>query len=297
MRILTTVIDAAWSGSSVERVLKNRLLCSSDCISRLKRRERGILLNGERVYTTRRVSEGDTLSIDIGDSPDMKRAKPMEAPLDILFEDDDLLILNKPAGITVHESTRNPGELTLENALAAYLPGDVFAHPVSRLDRGTTGVMTFAKNGYMHERLRQIMHTPAFRKEYRGIAIGAVTPPQGRIALPIGFAPGSRYKRGVADDGQPSVTEYETLSQSGGMTLLRLVPVTGRTHQLRVHMAALGFPLAGDWLYGTEDSALIARPALHARELWLTHPLTGEALHILAPLPDDMERLLHENNS
>ena len=118
-------------------------------------------------------------------------------------------------------------------------------------------------------------------------------PAKGEITLPIGFAEGSTYQRAVQPGGAPSRTEYEALAYANGATLLRLIPHTGRTHQLRVHMAALGFPLVGDWLYGTRD-VRIARPALHSFALRLTHPLTGEQLRLEAPLPEDMAALLRE---
>ena len=293
MRTLTLYIDASLHGREVKSLLGQELHMSGSLIRRVKLREEGILLNGMRAFTTARVQAGDVLTVQVGDGPEVPRPRPMPAPLDVVWEDEDILILNKAPGMAVHQSTRDPEELTLENALAAYLPSDVIPHPVSRLDRGTTGLITFAKNGYMHERLRRLLHTPAFRREYRGIAVGAVTPPVGEIALPIGLADGSTYQRAVRKDGAPSRTEYETLAYGNGFTLLRLVPHTGRTHQLRLHMAALGFPLAGDWLYGARD-ARIGRPALHSCELWLTHPMTGEALHFTAPLPEDMAALMEE---
>ncbi len=291
MRTLTLTIDEHLAGRTVKSLLAQELRMSESLIRRVKLRETGILLNGVRAFTTACVRAGDVLTAEIGDAPDAPRPHPMAAPLAVLYEDADILILNKPAGLAVHQSTRDPEELTLENALAAYLPPDCIPHPVSRLDRGTTGIITFAKNGYMHELLRRMLHTPGFRREYRGVAAGAVEPPRGAVTLPIGLAEGSTYQRAVRPDGAPSRTEYETLARSGGFTLLRLIPCTGRTHQLRVHMAALGFPLAGDWLYGARDPR-IARPALHSAELWLTHPLTGTALHLTAPLPEDMAALL-----
>ena len=154
--------------------------------------------------------------------------------------------------------------------------------------------MTVAKNGYMHELLRRRMHTEKFRREYRGITVGQVEPPHGHITLPIGFYEGSSYQRAITPDGAPSHTEYEALAYTERFTLLRLVPHTGRTHQLRLHMASIGYPLAGDFLYGTEDKTLIERAALHSAELWLEHPITGEALHFFCPLPADMQRLMEE---
>lgn len=289
MRTRELAIGPALAGRSVESLLKGELGLSDSLIARLKRRETGIRLNGARVYTTARAALGDILTAEVGDDP-VRRAEPMAYPLSIIWEDEDLLVLDKPAGLAVHASTRCPGELTLENALAAYLPPEDGAHPVSRLDKGTTGLMTWAKNGYAHELLRRQLRTDGFQKEYLALAVGEMPEKTGHIRLTIGFAEGSRYKRAVRADGQSAHTEFAVLSRGGGYTLLRLIPHTGRSHQLRLHMAALGYPLAGDWLYG-EESTAISRPALHASGLSITHPLTGERLRFEAPLPPDMAAL------
>ena len=290
MRTLSLTITAALAGRSVHSLLESELGLSGSLVRRLKLRETGILLNGVRAYTTATVREGDVLTCDISDDTPT-RARPVPMALDIIYEDADLLILNKPAGLAVHP-TQDGDEVTLENALAAYLGPGEGSHPVSRLDRGTSGLMTVAKNGYMHEALRRLLHTDALYREYRGIAIGTPDPPCGDIRLPIGYAEGSRLKRAVTQDGAPSHTSYETLTEANGYSLLRLIPHTGRTHQLRVHLSAIGHPLVGDWLYGTEQRDVIARPALHSCYLAITHPLTGERLTFTAPLPDDMQALL-----
>lgn len=294
LRTLTRTIGEAEAGRTVESVLTNELALSKSLIRRLKRRETGILLNGARAYTTARVRPGDVLAAEIGD--DAPRAlRPVPLPLVIVYEDEDLLVLDKPAGLAVHP-TQDPEETTLEHALTAYLKPGEAPHPVSRLDRGTTGLMAVAKNGYMHELLRRRLHTDAFSREYRGICIGVPSPPAGRIALPIGLADGSRYRRATVPGGAPSCTDYETLvswdAPEGRLSLLRLLPQTGRTHQLRVHLAAIGHPLLGDWLYGNEAPERIARPALHSAALRLVHPLTGAVLTLRAPLPADMAALL-----
>ncbi len=288
MRTLTHTVTEDSDGRRVESLLLRELCLSGGRISRLKRCNNGICLNGEPVYVTHIVHTGDVLAVAIGDPPGMRRAVPMTMPLAILYEDADILILNKPAGITVHADNRRPDELTLDNALSAYLPPDEFPHPVSRLDRGTTGVMTYAKNGYMHERLRRMLHTPDFTRTYLAVAEGVVSPAEGAVTFPIGFAAGSTYQRAVTDDGAPARTEYRVLAVRGGRTLLALTPCTGRTHQLRVHMAAIGHPLVGDWLYGKRDSRIL-RPALHAYTLHLVHPLTGAALDRIAPVPEDFD--------
>ena len=201
-------------------------------------------------------------------------------------------MLNKPAGLAMHPMSTDLAAPNLAGALVAYLGEGTVPHFVSRLDKGTSGLLIAAKSGYVHELLRRALHSEELWREYRALALGRVTPPRGVIDAPIARAEGSLVKRCVAPNGLPSRTEYEVLSYHGELTLLRLAPRTGRTHQLRVHMASLGHPLAGDWLYGTEDRALIARPALHSYALWFTHPLTHAALHFTAPLPEDMERLI-----
>ena len=180
----------------------------------------------------------------------------------------------------------------MAGALAWERGTDFLFHPVNRLDKGTTGLMVIAKSGYVHDLLRRTLHTDRFRREYRAVCLGCPSPLRGTVDTPIGRDETSAIRRCVRPDGAPAVTHYEVLAQGAGMSLLRLTPETGRTHQIRVHMASLGCPLAGDWLYGAEDPELIPRPALHSCALHFTHPVTGEDLHLTAPLPPDMLALL-----
>ena len=293
MRILSLPITPALSGQTVRHLLRQELGLSSSLLKSLKWRENAILLNGRPVTVRAVAHEGDVLTVDVSDPPAENPVIPVDYPLDVLWEDEDLLILNKPAGITVHSAALTEETVTVAGAVAHYLGCDTF-HPVNRLDRGVTGVMVVAKNGYMHQRCMAILHTDDFRREYRGICDGVPQPTQGTVDLPISRQPGSLLKRSIDPDGLPSLTEYEVLSVSHGRALLRLTPTTGRTHQLRVHMAAIGHPLTGDWLYGTEDRALIARPALHSYHLRMLHPVTGAVIDVTAPLPEDIQRLLKE---
>ena len=152
--------------------------------------------------------------------------------------------------------------------------------------------MAVAKSGYIHDRLRRTLHTDGFYREYRAVCVGCPKPPAGTIDAPIGRDETSAVRRMVRSDGQQAVSHYEVLSSRNGLSLVKLLPETGRTHQLRVHMAHIGCPLAGDWLYGTEAPDLISRPALHAYALALTHPVTGTHLYFTAPTPADMEKLI-----
>ena len=165
---------------------------------------------------------------------------------------------------------------------------------MNRLDKGTTGLMVIAKSGYVHDLLRRALHTEAFRREYRAVCLGCPQPERGTVNAPIGRDETSVVARRVRPDGAPALSHYQVLAKGDGLSLLALRPETGRTHQLRVHMAYLGCPLAGDWLYGTEDPDLIPRPALHSFALTLVHPVTGARVEVSAPLPEDMRKLLRE---
>ena len=293
MRVLHCTVPAAYDGRPLKHLLRGELGISSTLLKTLKWRAGAITLNGESVRVNALVRTGDEVRVTLFErAPRETDVAPLDLPLDIVYEDEDLLVLNKRAGLAMHPMSTDLAAPNLAGALVAYLGAGTVPHFVSRLDKGTSGLLIAAKSGYVHELLRRALHSEALRREYRALAVGHVMPPRGVIDAPIARAEGSLVKRCVSPDGLPSRTEYEVLSYHGGLTLLRLAPLTGRTHQLRVHMASLGCPLAGDWLYGTEDKALIARPALHSYTLWFTHPLTGEALHFTAPLPEDMERLI-----
>lgn len=293
MRILTYTVTPEEDGRMVKGILRGSLQLSYTLLKSLKWRENAILLNGQSVHVNAIVHAGDVVSVALSErTPREDLYCANAAKPDIVYEDDDLLVLNKPAGVAMHPKSGDASAPSLAAMLTSYLGEGSVPHFVSRLDRGTSGLLIAAKNGYVHDRLRRALHSSDLRREYRAVAVGRVEPPYGVIDAPIGRAEGSIIRRCVRADGLPSLTEYETLQVNDRFTLLCLHPQTGRTHQLRVHMAYLGHPLAGDWLYGTEDKTLIARPALHSYELWFTQPVTGLELHFTAPIPQDMQRLM-----
>ena len=293
MRILTYTVTPEEDGRMVKGILRGSLQLSYTLLKSLKWRENAILLNGQSVHVNTIVRAGDTVSVVLSErTPREDLYCANAAKPDIVYEDDDLLVLNKPAGVAMHPKSGDASAPSLAAMLTSYLGEGSVPHFVSRLDKGTSGLLIAAKSGYVHDRLRRALHSSDLRREYRAVAVGRVEPPYGVIDAPIGRAEGSIIRRCVRVDGLPSLTEYETLQVNDRFTLLRLRPQTGRTHQLRVHMAYLGHPLAGDWLYGTEDKTLIARPALHSYELWFTQPVTGQELHFTAPIPQDMQRLM-----
>lgn len=293
MRILTHTVLPEEEGRMVKGILRGSLQLSYTLLKSLKWRENAILLNGQSVHVNAIVHAGDVVSVALSErTPREDLYCENTAAPDIVYEDKDLLVLNKPAGVAMHPKADDAAAPSLAAMLTGYLGEGSVPHFVSRLDKGTSGLLIAAKSGYVHDRLHRALHSSELRREYRAVAVGQVTPPRGVIDAPIGRADGSIIRRCVREDGLVSRTEYEVLQTTERFTLLRLRPETGRTHQLRVHMAYLGHPLVGDWLYGTENKNLIARPALHSYELWFTQPITGQELHFTASIPQDMQRLL-----
>ena len=293
-RRLELTIAPAMAGEKIDTLLRRELHLSGTVIRRIKWLEDGILLDGVRAITGQRAAEGQVLSVRLADPAHRGSMVPAPGPLDIVYEDGDLLVLNKAPGVTVHPGPGHYAD-TLCNFIAYYykeqgITADV--HPVQRLDRGTSGLMVVAKHPHAQERLKGQLHTPAFRRVYLAVCDGTPEPPAGVVDVPIGRVPGSLVARRADPAGQRAVTRYRTLDAGRGRALVELELDTGRTHQIRVHMAHLGCPLTGDFLYGTEDPGLISRPALHSARLSLLHPVTGARMEWTQPLPEDMRRLV-----
>lgn len=295
-RRLTLAVAAAWDGEKIDTLLRRELGLSGTVIKRIKWLEDGILLDGVRAITGQRVSAGQVLSVRVA-APDQKADPvPTPGPVDVIYEDQDLLVVNKAPGVLVHPGPGH-GTDTLCNHIAwlyRQRGEGSGVHPVQRLDKGTSGLLVVAKHPVAQEKLKGQLHTPEFRRRYLAVCDGVPEPRQGRVDLPIGRTPGSLVERRVDPAGQPAATQYRVLKVAGGRALVELELETGRTHQIRVHMASLGCPLTGDFLYGTEDKNLIGRPALHSSELFLIHPIIGEPMHWQIPLPADMAALLSE---
>ncbi len=295
-RRLELTVTPELAGARVDTLLKRCLHLSGTVVRRIKWLEDGILLDGVRVNTRCIPRAGQVLSVRLSDPERRSGVVPAPGPLDIVYEDGDLVVVNKAAGVPVHPG---PGHFddTLGNFLLRHYDQEgeeADFHPVHRLDRGTSGLLAVAKHAHAQESLKNQLHTPAFRREYLAVCLGAPEPPAGAVDAPLGPKPGSLVEQMVRPDGKAARTRYETLAVYKDRALLRLELDTGRTHQIRVHMAHLGHPLAGDFLYGTEDRALISRPALHSWKLSLCHPITGETMTFTAPMPADMLGLLQE---
>lgn len=298
VRYLTLNITPGLAGLEVNTLLRRRLGLSGTVLRRIKWLEDGITLDGARVNVRVRAKEGQTLAVRLTDPELTSGVAPIPGPLDIVYEDGDLAVLNKAPGVLVH-----PGHGHFDDTLGNFLMyhykitgEESDFHPVHRLDKGTSGLVVIAKHPHAQEKLKKQLHSGAFRRVYLAVCDGVPPALSGMIDAPIGQTEGSLMAREVRPDGQPARTRYKVVRPLGSRTLLELGLDTGRTHQIRVHMAHLGCPLTGDFLYGREDRALIGRPALHSAALELDHPLTGVRLRFAAPLPADMAALISEED-
>ena len=295
-RLLSTAVPAERDGRTIKSLLKSEFHMAEGYIAALKLRPDGIRLDGERVHTNVRACAWQLLTVRVDDAGEENPAVPIPVPLVVLFEDADLAVIEKPAGMVVHGADPD-GAPTLANALAARWGREQSFHPVHRLDRGTSGLLLVARSRYVSELLRRKLHTEGFVREYLALAEGRLNPEEGEIALPLGPAEGERFRQCVRSDGRAALTRYETLGAFAGGSLLRLRLETGRTHQIRVHLAALGHPLLGDAFYGASRGLELGRPALHAARLQLYHPVTGEKLCLESALPDDLQRFLDKTGN
>lgn len=240
-----------------------------------------------------RVRAGQLVSIRWVEDTPLYQLKPYHLPLTIPYEDEHMLMIDKPAPLASQSSAGHPDD-SLENALYAHFgcPADFLYRPVNRLDKGTSGLMIVARSAHAQHRLQQLLHSPDFRRTYLAVTEGVPNPPCGVIDAPIGKEKTASIRRMVCEDGKPSVTHYETVMHTQNRALVRLVLETGRTHQIRVHMAHIGCPVCGDFLYGTELPELPGRFALHSAQIDLLHPITGKELHITSDLPPALTVLL-----
>ena len=255
---------------------------SSSLLTKLKQTENGITLNGSFAKAIERIKTGDILEISIESKGHMPA--PSDTEIEILYEDADILVVNKPPFMPVHESRNHRGD-TLSNAVSAYMKEDTAFRAVFRLDRDTSGAVLIAKHELSASKL-----AGNIQKDYYAVVHGEITD-DGTIDLPIKRLNESIIQRCVAEDGERAVTHYTPIKTTNGKTLLKIDLETGRTHQIRVHFSHLGYPLIGDSLYGGEDE-LINRQALHCKDIYFTHPITNEKMHISCPFPDDFQNLL-----
>jgi 23S rRNA pseudouridine1911/1915/1917 synthase len=254
-----------------------------------------ITVNGKPAKPGLRLNIGDKIELNIPPTPPQE-LKPEAIPLKIIYEDEDLLAVDKPAGLTVHPAPGHPAH-TLINAILAHFPhladiGDSLRPGVvHRLDKDTSGVMLVAKNSIAQTDLAKQFKSHSVTKAYLALVKGVLEPESGIIEADIGRDPRNRKKMAVVAEGREARTEYRVVKYIGGYTLLEVMPETGRTHQIRVHLAAIGFPVVGDKIYGVE-SKYLSRQFLHASRLGFKLPSTGQYIEFESELPEDLEKAL-----
>lgn len=290
MRKLTAVAGEKDAGRRVKHFVRGDMGVSGGQFAALKARG-GLLVNGAAVHANRLLQAGDVVTVLLADGPG-KAVMPEDAPISIAWEDEDLLILDKPAPLATQCSPKQP-EGTLENRLAFHRP-DIPFRPLNRLDRGTSGLLAAAKNAHAAQRLQRQLHTDAFVREYLAVVEGRMEG-AGVIDAPIAKEAAATVRRVVDPErGKRAVTRYRAVRSGERFSLVRLRLETGRTHQIRVHLAHLGHPVAGDFLYGTELPQLPRRFALHSAYIRLAHPVTGEIIEIESPLPPELAALTED---
>lgn len=277
-------------GATVSEYLRS-LGYSRGILLRLKRTPRGILRNGEPVYGSTRLQSGDRLDILLREEASSENIPATPMDLSILYEDEDLLVLNKPADLPIHPSLGNY-ENTLANGVAYYYQsrGQNFVYRcINRLDRDTTGALILAKHAYSASLLSAAIQERRIRRTYLALVQG-ICPAKGTVSAPIARKPDSILQREVNfQTGAKAVTHFERLDTRNHLSLVQLNLETGRTHQIRVHMKYLGYPLLGDYLYHP-DYRRIGRVSLHSYQLEFSHPVTGAPLCFCAPVPGDFLR-------
>lgn len=292
-RILTYEITEQDASQTIEQYLKSKGY-SSQCIKELKKMPESILLDGRWEYMRTILNAGNILTVHVQEEASSGKIPPVEMALDIVYEDEDIMVINKPADMPIHPSLNNYYN-SLANGLARYFEKQnkpFIFRCVNRLDKDTSGLTIIAKHMLSGGILSSMVADREIHREYRAIVRGQITPSEGTIDAPIARVGDSIIERCVDfEKGECAITHYRTVTYQNGHSLLSIHLETGRTHQIRVHMKHIGFPLVGDYLYNP-DMKYIKRQALHSYRLQFTHPITGEFMDFTAPLPADMESVL-----
>lgn len=291
---LSYIIKKEDNFENLKELIKTQFQISDRLFLKLKKNNK-IYLNNSNTCLWKPLEINDLVEILIDFEEDNSNIPSTKMNLDIIYEDDTFLVINKPAGIPVHPSMQHYSD-SLSSGVKYYF--DTLSlhkkiRPVNRIDRNTSGIVIFAKNEYIQEYLVREMKNKEFYKEYIAICNGLLNEKQGTINLPISRKKGSIIERCIDEKGSPSITHYLVLNEyiDNDYTVVQCTLETGRTHQIRVHMSAIGHPLLGDTLYGKESN-LISRQALHSHKVSFIHPITKERVTYIAPLPYDIRKLI-----
>lgn len=293
-RTLTYTISTEYDGFTIDKFLKAQGYSSAN-ITAIKKMPNNVVIDGEWVHMNRKLKAGEVLTANISEEDSSEKIPAVEIPLDIVYEDEDIIVINKPAGLPIHPSL-NHYEDSLANGLAYYYEaqGKPFIFRcANRLDKNTSGLTVIAKHLVSANILSTAVKNREFHREYYAIVRGTLEQSAGTIDAPIGRVDDSIITRQVDfEHGERAVTHYKVIEEKNGHSLISIHLETGRTHQIRVHFKYIGHPLIGDHLYNP-DFEYMKRQALHSHSIEFTHPITGEAMKFIAPLPKDMKQLFN----
>ena len=288
-RTLTYEINSEYAGYSIDKYLKSQGYSSAN-ITAIKKMPNNVVIDGEWVHMNRKLHAGEILTVNISEDNSSEKIPPVKIDLDIVYEDDDIIVINKPAGLPIHPSL-NHYEDSLANGLAYYYEAQdkpFIFRCANRLDKNTSGLTVIAKHLVSGNILSTMVKNREFHREYYAIVRGHLNEPEGTIDAPIGRVDDSIITRQVDfENGERAVTHYKVIDEKKGHSLISIHLETGRTHQIRVHFKYIGHPLIGDHLYNP-DFEYMTRQALHSHKISFVHPITKKAMEFIAPLPDDM---------
>lgn len=292
-RVLKYRISNEYDGYQIDKYLKCHGYSSAN-ITAIKKMPNNVVVNGQWVHMNRKLSAGEELIVNISEDNSSEKIPPVKMPLDIVYEDEDIIVLNKPAGLPIHPSL-NHYEDSLANGLAYYYEtqGKPFIFRcANRLDKNTSGLTVIAKHLVSANILSTMVKNRDFHREYYAIVRGTLESKSGTINAPIGRVDDSIITRQVDfENGERAVTHYEVIEEKNGHSLISIHLETGRTHQIRVHFKYIKHPLIGDHLYNP-DFEYMNRQALHSHKIEFMHPISGESMTFVADLPYDMAKVL-----
>lgn len=299
----TLVVDEINKGKRLDRYISDNMDKISRSFAQKLIENQQVTINGKNEKASYKVCSGDNIQVDVPEAQGTK-LKAQDIPVDVVYEDKDIIVVNKPKGMVVHPANGNP-DGTLVNAILAMckdslsgIGGEIRPGIVHRLDKDTSGLLIIAKNDEAHVKMSKQIQDRLVTKKYIALVKGVVKDDEATIDMPIARSKVDRKKMAVDKDGKQAVTHFKVIKRYKRYTLLEIKIDTGRTHQIRVHMAKIGYPVVGDMVYSNGKNEFgVEGQMLHAKSLEFSHPITGKKMHLEAPLPEYFTKVLEELDS
>lgn len=296
----TLVVDEINKGKRLDSYISDSMDKISRSFAQKLIENQKVTINGKTVKASYKVCIGDNVEVDVPEAQDT-RLKAQDIPVEVVYEDKDIIVVNKPKGMVVHPANGNP-DGTLVNAILAMckdslsgIGGEIRPGIVHRLDKDTSGLLIIAKNDEAHVKMSKQIQDRLVTKKYIALVKGVVKDDEATIDMPIARSKVDRKKMAVDKDGKQAVTHFKVIKRYKGYTLLEIKIDTGRTHQIRVHMAKIGYPVVGDMVYSNGKNEFgVEGQMLHAKSLEFSHPITGKKMHVEAQLPEYFKKVLEE---